>query len=71
MGAVFAAAMAGLLLPAAASAGVIGTNTIARSVTRERIVATVPKKQQKAWIAYLERSEKQQAIDRLWRTRGF
>ncbi|MGH9589954.1 MAG: pectate lyase [Terracidiphilus sp.] len=57
-------AVAGLFLPAAASATVIGKNAIAKSVTRDRIVATVPKKQQKAWLAYLERSEKQQAIDK-------
>jgi PelA/Pel-15E family pectate lyase len=63
-GLIFAAALAGLLFPVAASAGVIGTNAIAKSVTRERIVATLPTKQQKAWIAYLERSRKQQAIDR-------
>lgn len=58
------AATAALLFPAAASAGVIGTNKIAKSVTRERIVATLPKKQQKAWIAYLERSKRQQTVDR-------
>jgi PelA/Pel-15E family pectate lyase len=57
-------AIAGLLFPVAASARVIGTNVIARSVTRERIAATLPKKEQKAWLAYLARSEKQQAIDK-------
>ena len=45
------------------SANVIGTNVIAKPVTRERI-ATLPKKQQKAWLEYLERSEKQKAIDK-------
>lgn len=57
-------AIAGLFLPALASAKVIGMNAVANSLTRERIVATVPKKQQKAWLAYLERSEKQQAVDK-------
>jgi PelA/Pel-15E family pectate lyase len=65
-GSVLVPAIAGLIFPAAASAKVIGTNTIAKSVTRERIAATLPKKEQKAWIAYLQRSEKQQAID--WQT---
>lgn len=63
-GVIFAAAVAGLFFPAGASAKVIGMNAIAKSVTRERILATLPKEQQKAWIAYLERSKKQQAIDR-------
>jgi len=44
-------------------AAVIGTNVIAKPVTRERI-ATLPKKQQKAWLEYLERSEKQKVIDK-------
>ena len=64
IGAIFAAAIAGLFLPDGASAKVIGMNAIAKSVTRERVLATLPKKQQKAWLAYLERSQKQQAIDR-------
>ena len=38
-------------------------NVIAKPVNRERI-ATLPKKQQKAWLEYLERSEKQKAIDK-------
>jgi len=50
-------------LPATASANTIGTNIIAKPVTRERI-ATLPKNQQKAWLEYLERSEKQKAIDK-------
>jgi PelA/Pel-15E family pectate lyase len=44
-------------------ASVIGTNVIAKPVTRERI-ATLPKKERKAWLAYLDRSEKQKAIDK-------
>jgi PelA/Pel-15E family pectate lyase len=42
---------------------VIGMNVIAKPVTRERI-ATLPKKEQKAWLEYLDRSEKQTAIDK-------
>ena len=49
--------------PATSAANVIGMNVIAKPVTRERI-ATLPKKQQKAWLEYLERSEKQKAIDK-------
>ena len=49
--------------PFISSASVIGTNVIAKPVTRERI-ATLPKKQQKAWLEYLDRSEKQKAIDK-------
>lgn len=45
------------------SAKVIGTNVIAQPVTRERI-GTLPRKEQKAWLAYLERSEKQKAVDK-------
>lgn len=55
-----AAAMA---LCVSLSAQVIGMNVIATPVTRERI-ATLPKKQQKAWLEYLDRSEKQKAIDK-------
>jgi PelA/Pel-15E family pectate lyase len=44
-------------------ANVIGTNVIAKPVTRERIAA-LPKKEQKAWLAYLDRSEKQKALDK-------
>lgn len=46
-----------------ALAKVVGMNVIAKPVTRERI-ATLPKKQQKAWIEYLDRSEKQKAVDK-------
>jgi PelA/Pel-15E family pectate lyase len=49
--------------PAVASANTIGTNIIAKPVTRDRI-ATLPKNQQKAWLDYLERSDKQKAIDK-------
>ncbi len=52
-----------LVFPSAAFAKVIGTNQIAKSVTRERILSILPKKEQKAWLAYLARSEKQQATD--------
>ena len=38
-------------------------NVIAKPVTRERI-AMLPKKQQRAWLAYLDRSEKQKKIDK-------
>ncbi|MGB6696146.1 MAG: pectate lyase [Terracidiphilus sp.] len=44
-------------------ASVIGTNVIARPVTRERIAA-LPKKDRKAWLDYLDRSEKQKQIDK-------
>jgi PelA/Pel-15E family pectate lyase len=55
--------IAALVLPAAVSAKVIGTNIIAQPVTRERI-ATLPRKERKAWLEYLDRSEKQKAIDK-------
>jgi PelA/Pel-15E family pectate lyase len=55
--------MGALVLPASVSAKVIGMNVIAQPVSRERI-ATLPKKEQKAWLAYLDRSEKQKAIDK-------
>src|ERR1039458_7448161 len=48
---------------AVVSANTIGMNVIAKPLTRERI-ATLPKNQQKAWLEYLERSEKQKAIDK-------
>lgn len=56
--------MAALFFSTQAAAKVIGMNVIAKSVTRERIAAAVPKKAQKAWLAYLQRSEEQQAADR-------
>jgi PelA/Pel-15E family pectate lyase len=46
----------------AASGNVIGMNVIAKPVTRERIAA-LPKREQKVWLQYLERSEKQKQID--------
>jgi len=49
--------------PTDAFASVIGMNVIAKPVTRERI-ATLPKNEQRAWLAYLDRSEKQKAIDK-------
>ncbi len=48
---------------ATGSANEIGVNVIAKSLTRERIAA-LPKKQQKAWLEYLARSERQKAIDK-------
>jgi PelA/Pel-15E family pectate lyase len=57
------ASFAALSLPSTSSAKVIGMNVIAKPVNRERIAA-LPKKQQKAWLEYLERSEKQKAIDK-------
>ncbi|MGB0083106.1 MAG: hypothetical protein WBP90_16405, partial [Terracidiphilus sp.] len=57
------ASLVALGLPTASSAKVIGMNVIAKPVNRERI-ATLPKKQQKVWLEYLERSEKQKAIDK-------
>jgi PelA/Pel-15E family pectate lyase len=59
----FLASLAALGRPASSSAKVIGMNVIAKPVNRERI-ATLPKKQQKAWLEYLERSAKQKAIDK-------
>ena len=56
------ASLAALGLPATSSAKVIGMNVRAKPVTRERIAA-LPKKQ-RAWLEYLERSEKQKAIDK-------
>ena len=55
--------LAALGLSSTATAKVIGMNVIAKPVTRERI-ATLPKKQQKAWLEYLDRSEKQKQIDK-------
>src|SRR5580698_5399177 len=42
---------------------VIGTNVIAQPVTPERI-SKLPHGRQKAWRNYLERSEKQKAVDK-------
>ena len=57
------ALLVSLVLPTRSFASVIGTNVIAKPVTRERI-ATLPKNEQKAWLAYLDRSEKQKVIDK-------
>jgi PelA/Pel-15E family pectate lyase len=57
------ASFVALCLSANLSANVVGKNVIAQSLTRERI-ATLPKTQQKAWLDYLVRSEKQKAIDK-------
>jgi len=57
------ASLAALGLGLNASATVVGANLIAKPLTRERI-ATLPRKQQKAWLDYLARSEKQKAIDK-------
>ena len=46
-----------------ASAKVVGTNTPAHSMTRERI-AKLPPGQRGAWLAYLERSERQRQADK-------
>ncbi len=59
----FLAALVALGLPTPSPAKVVGMNVIAKPLTRERI-ATLPKKQQKAWLEYLERSEKQKVIDK-------
>ncbi|MGB7266401.1 MAG: pectate lyase [Terracidiphilus sp.] len=57
------ASLAALDLSPSSSAKVIGMNVIAQPLTRERI-AKLPKKEQKAWREYLERSEKQKATDK-------
>jgi len=49
--------------PAISSADTIGINVIAKPLTRDRI-ATLPKNQQKAWLEYLRRSERQKATDK-------
>jgi PelA/Pel-15E family pectate lyase len=58
-----AASFAALAMVATASAKVIGTNVIAKPLTRERI-ATLPQSEQQAWLDYLDRAEKQKAIDK-------
>jgi len=45
-------------------AKVVGQNTPALSLTAERVKATLPVAQQAAWLAYLDRSAKQEAADR-------
>ena len=56
-------AFVALAAPRWVAANVIGTNIIAHPLTRDRISA-LPEKQQKPWLAYLERSGKQKAIDK-------
>jgi PelA/Pel-15E family pectate lyase len=46
-----------------AAANVVGTNTPAKSITRERI-SQLPQKQRAEWFAYLERSERQRQADK-------
>ena len=46
-----------------AEAKVVGTNTPAKSITRERI-SQLPPKQRAAWLAYLEQSEHQRHADK-------
>ncbi|HEY1804106.1 MAG TPA: pectate lyase [Terracidiphilus sp.] len=48
---------------AGSSANEIGMNVIAKPVTHERI-ETLPRKEQKAWLEYLNRSAKQKIIDK-------
>jgi len=47
-----------------ASAKVVGTNTPAQSITRERI-AQLPPVERGAWLAYLERSERRRQADKI------
>jgi len=55
-------AFAAFLVPSS-PAKVIGMNVIAQPLTREHIQA-LPPKEQKPWLSYLERSEKQKAVDK-------
>lgn len=52
-----------LLIAGSLHSAVIGTSKPAESITAERIAA-LPKKDQAAWMAYLERSQKQMQTDR-------
>lgn len=63
IGALALAAVGLVNLSTAVSAQVIGMNVIATPVTQARI-AMLPKKEQRAWMDYLDRSEKQKAIDK-------
>jgi PelA/Pel-15E family pectate lyase len=58
-----AVAVALLAGSAFAAAATIGMNTPARSLSREAI-AKLPKSEQKAWLDYLARSERQRAADK-------
>jgi PelA/Pel-15E family pectate lyase len=60
MWAIILLALAGL---AAAGASVVAANPPAEPITRERI-ALLPPNQQKAWLGYLERSERQRQADK-------
>lgn len=51
------------LLAHQALADVIATNVIAKPVTRDRVLL-LPQKERRAWLTYLERSEKQKALDK-------
>ena len=53
-----------LLLCATLHAKVIGTNTVAESLTVARIQKLAPPKERAAWLAYLKRSEEQMRADR-------
>ena len=53
----------GLLVATPLSSAVIGTSKPAESITPARI-ATLPAKDRAAWMAYLERSQKQMQVDR-------
>jgi PelA/Pel-15E family pectate lyase len=59
--------LAGVCVPMQAK--VIGQNTPANPLTAEYVRATLPKNQQAAWLLYIDRSAKQQAVDRAaWAT---
>jgi PelA/Pel-15E family pectate lyase len=60
--ATLALAVALLLIPACTYAATIGANTPARSLTRESILL-LPKNEQKAWLVYIDRSERLRAAD--------
>jgi PelA/Pel-15E family pectate lyase len=53
-----------LLLSTGARAAVVGSMTTPDPVSRERILRDVPKDRRAAWLAYLDRSEKQMTADR-------
>ena len=57
------ALLVALGLPVFSFANTIGMNVIAKPVTRERITS-LPKNEQKGWLVYLDRSEKQKKIDK-------
>jgi PelA/Pel-15E family pectate lyase len=57
------AALVFLSIAQVAIAKVVGTNTPAESITRERIAA-LPSAQRGTWLAYLERSDRQRRADK-------